>query len=93
MQIKILYLAIKVKFYINLQNNLISRGQNENLKYIYTGLQIIDPKIFLNINKKVFSINRIWDELIQNKQLFAQESNVDFKHVSTLDIYKKLNLK
>ena len=77
----------------NLQNNLISRGQNENLKYIYTGLQIIDPKIFLNINKKVFSINRIWDELIQNKQLFAQESNVDFKHVSTLDIYKKLNLK
>jgi len=77
----------------NFQNNLISSNQKGNLKYIYTGIQIIDPKIFSNIDDKAFSIKRIWDELMQNKQLFAQESNIDFKHVSTLDIYKKLNFK
>jgi len=77
----------------SLKNGLITRGNNENLKYIYTGLQIIDPKIFSNINDKIFSINLIWDKLIESKQLFGLESNIDFLHVSTLDIYKKLNIK
>jgi len=77
----------------SLKNGLITREKNENLKYIYTGLQILDPKIFLNINDKIFSINLIWDKLIGSKQLFGLESNIDFLHVSTLDIYKKLNIK
>ena len=77
----------------NLKNGLITKEKNENLKYIYTGLQILDPKIFLNINDKIFSINLIWNKLIENKQLFGLESNIDFLHVSTLDIYKKLNIK
>ena len=77
----------------SLKNGLIERENNENLKYIYTGLQILDPKIFLNINDKIFSINLIWDKLIDSKQLFGLESNIDFLHVSTLDIYKKLNIK
>ena len=77
----------------SLKNGLVTRGKNENLKYIYTGLQIIDPKIFLDISNKIFSINLIWNKLIENKQLFGLESNFDFLHVSTLDIYKKLDIK
>ena len=77
----------------NLTNGLISRDDSENLKYIYTGLQIINPEIFLNINDKVFSINKVWDDLIKKKQLFALESHTDFRHVSNLEIYKKLNIK
>ena len=77
----------------SLKNGFITREKNENLKYIYTGLQIMDPKIFLNINDKIFSINLIWNKLIESKQLFGLESNIDFLHVSTLDIYKKLNIK
>ena len=77
----------------NLHNGLITRKKGENLKYIYTGLQIINPEIFLNINDKIFSINKVWDKLIQSGQLFALESNIDFLHVSTLDVYKKLNIK
>ena len=42
------------------------------------------------MNEKVFSINRIWDKLIKNQELYAFKSNIDFLHVSTLDIYKKL---
>ena len=77
----------------SLKNGLITREKSENLKYIYTGLQIMDPKIFLNINDRIFSINLIWNNLIENKQLFGLESNIDFLHMSTLDIYKKLNIK
>ena len=74
----------------NLKDNLIDRKDKDNLDYIYTGLQIIEPRVFSNINEKVFSINRIWDKLIASNELYAIESNVDFLHVSTLDIYKSL---
>tara|TARA_B100001245_G_scaffold232137_1_gene213906 strand:+ start:607 stop:1299 length:693 start_codon:yes stop_codon:yes gene_type:complete len=77
----------------NLQKDLITRKKGENLKYIYTGLQIIDPEVFSDIYDKVFSINKVWNNLIQSNQLFALESSNDFLHVSTLDIYKKLNIK
>lgn len=74
----------------NLKNYLINRKDKDNLDYIYTGLQIIEPEIFSNINEKVFSINRIWDKLIANDELYGIESNINFLHVSTLDIYKSL---
>ena len=77
----------------NLKNDLITRNKEEDLKYIYTGLQIIDPEVFSGINDRIFSIDKVWDKLIYNNQLFATESNVDFIHVSTLDIYNKLNIK
>jgi len=74
----------------NLENNLINRKDKKNLKYIYTGVQILTPNIFEHLDLKVFSINKIWDRLIQNSDLFGIESNVDFLHVSTLNIYEDL---
>ena len=46
--------------------------------------------MFFNLNSKVFSINKIWDNLIANEELHGIESNNDFLHVSTLEIYNKL---
>ena len=74
----------------NLENNLINRKDTNDLKYIYTGVQIIKPDVFDNLSLKAFSINKIWDELIQNKVLFGEESNINFLHVSTIHIYKSL---
>ena len=74
----------------NLKNNLISRKNKDNLKYIYTGLQIIKPEVFSGFDVKVFSINKIWDKLIESNELQGIESNINFLHVSTLDIYKNL---
>ena len=53
----------------SLKNGFITREENENLKYIYTGLQIIDPKIFFNIDEVIFSINLIWNKLIKKKTI------------------------
>ena len=77
----------------NLKKGIVTRKKDENLKYIYTGLQIINPKIFLDIDDNVFSINKIWNNLIEDKKLSAFESNINFLHASTLDIYNKLNIK
>ena len=82
-----------IKGDFNLQNALIKREENEDLKYIYTGVQIINPEVFSNIEDIVFSMNKVWNKLIKNKELFAIESNINFLHVSTLDIYNKLNIK
>ena len=73
-------------------NKLVSRKRKrEDLKYIYTGLQIIKPEVFSDLDLEVFSMNRIWDKLIENDYLYGLESDIDFFHVSTFEIYKKLN--
>ena len=81
----------------NLENGLINRKNKDDLQYIYTGLQIIKPEIFQGINKKIFSINTIWNKLIESKELYGFTSNNNFLHVSTLNVYenllKKLNIK
>jgi len=74
----------------NLKNNLINRKGGDDLNSIYTGLQIIKPEVFNGLSEEVFSINRIWDKLIQRNELYGKESNINFLHVSTLDIYKRL---
>ena len=74
----------------NLKNNLINRKDRDDLNSIYTGLQIIKPEVFNSLSEEVFSINRIWDKLIQRNELYGKESNINFLHVSTLDIYKRL---
>ena len=77
----------------NLENNIISRKNRDDLNYIYTGLQVIKPEVFSDLDARVFSINRIWDKLIETNELHGIESNIDFLHVSTLDIYKSLSEK
>jgi len=74
----------------DLKNNLINRHNKKILNYIYTGLQIVKPNVFYGFNAEVFSINKIWDKLIKNNELRGVESNIDFLHVSTLNIYKSL---
>ena len=74
----------------NLKNNLLNRKNKEDLDFIYTGLQIIKPEVFHSLSEEVFSINKIWDKLILSNELYGTKSNINFFHVSTLDIYKRL---
>ena len=82
----------KLKGDFDLNNGLINRTEGKDLKYVYTGLQILNPEVFLNVNDKIFSINKIWSHLIASRQLYGLASNIDFLHVSTLEIYNKLNI-
>ena len=77
----------------NLENNLIKRKNNNGLAFIYTGLQIIKPEVFFNLEMEVFSINTIWDNLIENNYLYGMESDLNFLHVSNLKIYQNLQEK
>jgi len=74
----------------NIKNKLITRKKENSLEFIYTGLQIIKPEVFSNFEKGSFSINKVWNQLIEKNELYGSESNINFFHISTLDIYKAL---
>ena len=65
-------------------------SKNTNNQYIYTGCQIFSRDLLNSINKKVFSIIEIWNELINKNILFGFESKNKFYHVSNLEVYNKL---
>ena len=70
------------------KNKLSKQIKNE---FIYTGCQIINKKVFQKMNKNIFSISEIWNDLIDNRELYGYESLTDFIHLTDIKIYKKLN--
>ena len=72
----------------NLNNKQISKN-NEN-QFIFTGLQIINRSVLIDEKSKVFSMNKIWNKLIKEKNLQGLESNQKFYHLNTFDMYKKV---
>ena len=72
----------------NLENDLISK-EDKNY-FIYTGCQILSKKIFINYKVENFSITRVWNSLIEKKELFGFESYNDFYHLTDLKTFKKL---
>ena len=70
------------------KNKLIKKIEND---FIYTGCQIISKKVFQNINSNIFSISEIWNDLIDNKELYGYESFNEFIHLTDIEIFKKLN--
>ena len=76
----------------NLHDGVISRD-NSN-EFIFTGLQILDESVFSSIIDKIFSMNKIWNYLIENSSLVGNESKQKFYHLNAIEIYNKLsNLK
>ncbi len=41
----------------------------KNKQYIFTGCQLLNPNIFENYKKKIFSMNEIWHDLIETNSL------------------------
>ena len=63
---------------------------NSKKEYIFTGCQIINRDLFINIKKKTFPISLIWNKLLMDKNLHGYESKIKFKHITDIKIYKKL---
>jgi len=74
----------------NFTNNNYLIRENNN-QYIFTGAQIVNRSIFKGIEKKNFSMNLVWDQLLKEKKLLGQESNQTFFHVNSFKIYEELN--
>ena len=72
----------------NLNNKKITKD-DEN-QFIFTGLQITNRDVLIEEKSKVFSMNKIWNKLIKDKNLQGLESNQKFYHLNTFDMYEKI---
>ena len=72
----------------NLKKNIIKKDELNHL--IYTGCQIINKGLFDSYEVGNFSISNIWNKLIDKDDLYGFESFEDFRHLTDLNIYKKL---
>ena len=73
----------------NLKDNIVSKDIENN--FIFTGLQLIDRNCLNMINKKVFSMNEVWDKLIDENKLYGFESRQKFYHLNTENMYNKIS--
>ena len=72
----------------DLQDNLIIK--NNDRKFIYTGCQILNKNLLLIYKTEKFSINILWNDLIEKKELYGFETINDFYHLTDLETFKKL---
>jgi MurNAc alpha-1-phosphate uridylyltransferase len=76
----------------NLNDGVISRDNNN--EFIFTGLQILDQSVFSSVKDKIFSMNKIWNYLIEKNSLIGNESKQKFYHLNTKEMFEKIsNLK
>jgi len=72
----------------DLKDNLVIK--NNDRKFIYTGCQILNKNLLSNYKNENFSITRLWNDLIEKKELYGFETNNKFYHLTDLETFKKL---
>ncbi len=73
----------------NFQNNVVSQWIKGNNILYYSGCQIVSKNVF-NKNIKIFSMNKIWDELIFQANLKGNLSNSNILHIGDKKSFEEL---
>ena len=73
----------------NLRNETIFKDK-EN-QFIFTGLHITSRNFLTTEKTKVFSMNKIWNDLIKKNDLYGMESKQKFYHLNTFEMYNKIS--
>ena len=53
-------------------------------KFVFSGVQLINPKIFNNIKNKIFSFNELFNLLIKKQRLFGLVDENEWFHIGTI---------
>ena len=79
--------SFKGDFNIDKENNISRNNVNQ---FIFTGIQILNRKIFQNTKKNIFSMNDIWNNLISEKNILGLKSKKKFYHINNLKVYDEI---
>ena len=80
----------RMKGDFSVENRKLSKLGNK--KYIFTGCQILNRKVFENYKINTFSINEIWEKMNSNNEHYGHKSQEKFTHVTDFEIYQKLTI-
>ena len=72
----------------SIKDNLLKKDDNKN--FIYIGCQILNRNIFSKYDINTFSITKVWNELLDKKDLYGFESSNKFYHLTNFETFKKL---
>ena len=66
-------------------------SKNQEQPLVYSGLQIIKKDVFDHFTDQIFSVNDVWDYLIQTNKLSGIQNNNKFMHIGTPDMVRDIN--
>ena len=72
-----------------LEDRFVKRWEKNDPHLYYTGLQIINPRIFKLIEKQYFSLNVLWDLLIAGKGIEGKIINSNIIHVGDINAFNQ----
>ena len=67
------------------EGRLVRRPENEVAPYLFTGVQILHPRLFDGAPEGPFSLNRLYDRAIETERLFGIVHDGEWFDVGTLD--------
>ncbi len=70
-------------FYADPAGVLTRRAENEVSPYLYTGVQILHPRLFEGADKGAFSMNLLYDKAIESGRLYGMVHDGEWFHVGT----------
>ena len=73
-----------------IHNDYVSRWTDGDPVIFFSGLQILNPKIFEDFKSDKFSINKIWDKLILEKKLKAKIMESKLFHIGDKKTFNKI---
>ena len=74
-----------------LEDTFIKKWIDNNPIIYYSGLQIVNPDIFNLTKKEKFSMNLIWDKLINNRKLTGKIMKSQWIHVGDITTINWIN--
>ena len=73
----------------NLKKDLICKDKENQL--IFTGLHITNRNYLRSEKSKIFSLNKLWNDLIKDQNLRGLESKQTFYRLNTFEMYNKIS--
>ena len=73
-----------------IDNSRVRRWLEGDPFLFFSGLQILNPKIFKNITSNKFSMNKIWNKLILEKKLKARIMISKLYHIGDIKTFNKI---
>ncbi len=70
-------------FEMHTDGRLMRRSEMKLAPFVWTGLQIVHPRLFEGAPRGRFSINPLWDKAIENERLFGIRLDGVWIHVGT----------
>ena len=74
--------------FVSIKNNLGMLTNDSSIiekKYVYSGVQLIHPRIFEGIKKKKFSLKEVFDDALKKKSLFGLIDYNEWFHIGTVE--------